>query len=171
MHCWLYDEEGRVFFQIRKDRGTLYTTASGHLQAGESIADGFNREIFEEIGVSIDASDAELVRVVPFTMDRKLSDGSYFRDRVFANVYIDKYEGNYKDFQMDTEEVSGLVLVDTKQTLELFQKGSGSITGKVIYPDNTSEEKKVDIKEFLVNDGETLLGKYGEVLEKILTHF
>ena len=171
VHCWLYDKDGKVFFQIRKDRGTLYTTASGHLQAGESIKEGFHREIFEEIGISIDTSDAELVGVVPFTLDRKLKDGSYFRDRVFANVYIDNYEGNYKDFQMDTEEVSGLVLVDAKQALELFQKESGSIPGKVIYPDNTSEEKLIDIKEFLVNDGETLLGKYGEVLEKILTHF
>lgn len=41
VHCWLYDKKGNIFFQVRKDRGTLYTTASGHLQAGESIAEGF----------------------------------------------------------------------------------------------------------------------------------
>ncbi len=66
VHCWLYDKEGNVFFQKRKDRGTLYTTASGHLSAGESVTEAFQREIKEEIGLNIDANDATLVNVVPF---------------------------------------------------------------------------------------------------------
>lgn len=171
IHCWLYDSYGNIFFQIRKDRGTLYTTASGHLQAGEGIKEGFNREIFEEIGINIDSSDAELVNIVKFSMDMKKEDGSIFKDRVFANIYIDLYEGNYHDFKMDPEELDGLVLVNAKETLELFQKQKGSISGKVIHINNEIEEKDIDISEFLVNDGETLLGKYGEVLETVIKHF
>jgi len=121
-----------VFFQRRSDRHTLYTTASGHLMAGETIAQGFNREIKEEIGINVDASDATLVEVVPFKMDRIKNDGSVFRDRAFANVYIDLYEGDLKDFKMDTEELSGIGIVNAKEVLELFQKETGTITGKII---------------------------------------
>lgn len=171
IHCWLYDSEGNIFFQIRKDRKKMYTTASGHLQAGESITEGFQREIFEEIGINIDSNDAELVNVVKFSMDMKKADGSIFKDRVFANVYIDLYEGNYQDFKMDPEELDGIVLVNAKETLELFNKQVGSIKGKIIHLNNEIEERSIDISEFLVNDGETLLGKYGEVLETVIKHF
>ena len=170
VHCWLYDKNGNIFFQIRKDRGTLYTTASGHLMAGETIQEGFQREIREEIGILIDSSDAELIEVIPFILDRVKEDGSMFRDRVFANVYIDLYEGNLKDFQMDEKEINGLVLVNAKETLDLFQKGTGTIKGSRIDLKNNVEEVELDISEFLVNDGETLLGKYGKILESVIAH-
>ena len=115
VHCWLYDKEGNVFFQKRKDRGTLYTTASGHLSAGESVTEAFQREIKEEIGLNIDANDATLVNVVPFKLDRVKSDGSIFKDRAFANVYVDLYEGNYQDFTMDPNEVTAIVIVNAKE--------------------------------------------------------
>ena len=111
VHCWLYDRDGNVFFQRRSDRGTLYTRSSGHLSAKESVTEAFQREIKEEIGLDIDASDATKVGVVPFQMDRVKEDGSIFKDRAFANVYFDLYEGNYEDFHMDENEVSGIVIV------------------------------------------------------------
>jgi len=171
VHCWLYDKTGNIFFQIRKDSGTLYTTASGHLMAGETIQDGFQREIFEEIGIQIDASDAELVGVVPFIMDKEKKDGTIFRDRAFANVYIDLYEGDLKDFKMDTEELSGIGIVNAKEVLELFQKETGTITGKIIDPENHIEEKEYSISDFLVNAHETLIGKYGDILKAVINHF
>lgn len=168
VHCWLYDKEGNVFFQKRKDRGTLYTTASGHLSAGESVTEAFQREIKEEIGLNIDANDATLVNVVPFKLDRVKSDGSIFKDRAFANVYVDLYEGNYQDFTMDPNEVTAIVIVNAKDTLELFQKENGTIEGKEITLKNEIIERNIDFKEFLVNEGETALEKYGEVLKKVI---
>ena len=169
VHCWLYDEKGNVFFQRRSDRHTLYTTASGHLMAGESIAEGFNREIKEEIGINIDASDATLVEIVPFKMDKIKKDGSLFKDRAFANVYIDLFEGTYEDFNFD-DEVSSVVLVNAKEALNLFKQKEGTIKGiEITKTDKTNiSDKKIDINEFLINDGETLLGKYGNVLKKII---
>ncbi len=169
VHCWLYDQSGNVFFQIRKDTGTLYTTASGHLKAGESISEGFAREIYEEIGVKIDASDAEMVGVIPFIMDKEMKDGSYFRDRAFSNIYVDLYEGNYADFSMDQDEVIGLVLVNAKEVLSLFQKESGSVRGIIIHLDHTQEERDINFAEFLVNPGETAMSKYGEILKKVIS--
>ncbi len=168
VHCWLYDKKGNIFFQRRSDRGTLYTTSSGHLSAGESVTEAFQREIKEEIGITLDASDATFVAIVPFKMDRVKEDKSIFKDRAFANVYVDLYEGNYQDFQMDKEEVSGLVFVNAKEALELFQKESGTIPGKEITLDNEIIERKIDFQEFLVNEGETALEKYGDVLRKII---
>lgn len=168
VHCWLYDRDGNVFFQRRSDRGTLYTTSSGHLSAKESVTEAFQREIKEEIGLDIDASDATKVGVVPFQMDRVKEDGSIFKDRAFANVYVDLYEGNYEDFHMDENEVSGIVIVSAKDALDLFQKESGSIFGREISLDNTMIEREISFSEFLVNDGETALEKYGDVLKKIV---
>ena len=168
VHCWLYDKDGNIFFQRRADRGTLYTTSSGHLSAKESVTEAFQREIKEEIGLDIDASDATFVAIVPFKMDRVKEDGSIFKDRAFANVYVDLYEGNYEDFQMDENEVSGIVIVSAKDALDLFQKESGSIFGREISLDNTMIEREISFSEFLVNDGETALEKYGDVLKKIV---
>lgn len=168
VHCWLYDEAGHVFFQRRSDRHTLYTTASGHLKAKETVKEAFKREIKEEIGISIDSSDATFVAVVPFKMDRVKDDGSLFKDRAFANVYVDLYEGNYQDFALDKEEVLSLVLVDAKEALELFKKETGSIKGLEITYDNKKIEKEIAFSEFLVNDGETAFEKYGQILAKII---
>lgn len=168
VHCWLYDSYGRVFFQRRADRGTLYTTASGHLMAGETVQDGFHREIFEEIGIQIDSSDASLVGVVPFRMDKTKKDGSEFHDRAFANVYVDLYEGNFSDFHLDTNEVSSLVLVSAVDALSLFEKGEGSIPGIEIDSHNQAVTKDISFSEFLVNDGETAIEKYGDILRKII---
>ena len=171
IHCWLYDKEGNVFFQRRAEEGTLYTTASGHLQAGESLEDGFHREIKEEIGVSIDSNDAVLVEMIPFVMDREKKDGTFFRDRAFAHIYVDLYEGDYQDFKLDKNEVSSIVLVNAYETLALFQKGEGSVSGTILFPKDgviKKEKREILFSDFLVNAHETALGKYGKVLERII---
>lgn len=167
VHCWLYDKNGNVFFQIRHDRKTLYTTASGHIAAGETIQEGFKREIKEEIGIDLNTENATLVDVIPFKMDKIKTDGTIFKDRAFANVYVNVYDGDYKDFNFDPEEVDGLVLVNAKNTLKLFNKGTGYIRGKVIKKDKVIN-KNIKISDFLINDGETLITKYGDILKKVI---
>ena len=167
VHCWLYDKNGNVFYQIRHDRKTLYTTASGHIAAGETIQEGFKREIKEEIGIDLNTENATLVDVVPFKMDKIKTDGTICQDRAFANVYVNVYDGDYKDFNFDPEEVDGLVLVNAKNTLKLFNKGTGYIRGKVIKKDKVIN-KNIKISDFLINDGETLITKYGDILKKVI---
>ena len=171
VHAWLYDRQGNVYFQIRADEGTLYTTASGHLQAGDTVEEAFAREIYEELGLKIDASDAVKVDVVKFVLDRENKDGSMFRDRAFANIYIDNFEDSITEFNFDPKEVKGVVKVNAKDALDLFTKEDGIIQGVEITDENgiiVSKEKEFTIKDFLVNKGETALGKYGDVLRKII---
>lgn len=58
-----------------------------------------------------------------------------------------------------------------KQELELFEKGSGKISAEVINKGNDKNMKitrNVDFNEFLVNKHETAVGKYGDVLNKVI---
>lgn len=171
VHCWLYDKQGNVYFQIRKKEDKLYTTASGHIMAGETVKQGFGREIKEEIGINVNYEEAEFVYVYKFVMDKEKSDGTVFRDRAFSNAYICEYEGNDEDFKFDPEELNGLVKVNAKEALELFKNEHGKIDGTAIrYGEtkNTIENNKFDFEDFLVNKGETATEKYGKILSKII---
>lgn len=171
IHCWLYDKEGNIYFQIRKDSGTFYTTASGHVLKGETIKDAFKREIFEEIGINIDSKDATLVDVVTWKMDKTKKDGSIFKDRAWANVYVDLFDDSIDKFNFDPNEVLGLVKVRARDTLMLFEKESGRIPALIIKQDNNkiiTENRNVDFSEFLVNQHETAYEKYSDVLKKVI---
>ncbi len=171
VHCWLYDKEGNVYFQIRKDEGKLYTTASGHIKAGESLNDGFAREIKEEIGLDVDPNKITLAGIVPFIMDREKADGTMFRDRAKANVYVANFTGDISAFAFDPNEVLGVVKVNAKDTLAMLKKSQGTVKGIVIKNiDGVNKEEKRDISynDFLYFDGETPFTKYGFILEKII---
>lgn len=172
VHCWLYDKEGNVYFQIRKDEEKLYTTASGHIKAGESVKEGFGREIKEEIGIDVDYEEAILVEVNKFVMDKTKKDGTIFRDRAFANVYVLDFESDINSFDFDEDEIMGVVKVKAKETIELLKKESGSVMGTVITHvdgQNIAVLEEIEFERFLVNKGETAIGKYGKVLEKIIS--
>lgn len=169
IHCWLYDKEGNVYFQVRRENNKLYTTASGHVQAGETLQQAFAREIKEEIGIEINYEEAQFITMVPFLLDRLEKNGSTFKDRAFANVYCYEYKGNNKDFHLDATEVNALVKVNAKETLDLLAKESGTIEGTLITLENESLEKEILFEDFLVNPGETALEKYGKVLHKIIS--
>ena len=171
VHCWLYDQEGNIYFQIRKEEGTFYTTASGHIQAGESVKEGFYREIKEEIGIEVDIDNCILVDVVKFVMDRPNNDGSIFKDRAFANVYICDFEDSIDAFEFDTNEVQGLVKMKATDVLKLISDEVNSINAVYIVIEdekNVSFDKVVTRENFLVNAGETILGKYGDVVRKVI---
>ena len=172
VHCRLYDKEGNVYFQIRADVNKLYTTASGHIKAGETVKQAFAREIKEEIGVNVNYEKAELVNVYTFTMDKQKSDGSMFRDRAFSNVYVCEYDGNGKDFNFDKNEVTGLVKVNAQDTLDLINGTKQSISSTVYKNINNTVENHdksdISIDNFLVNKGETAIEKYGDILTKVI---
>ena len=171
VHCWLYDKDGNIYFQLRKDEGKMYTTASGHVLSGETIKEAFGREVKEEIGIDVLYDMAVLVDVFVFKMDKEKSDGSIFRDRAFSNVYVCPYDGNGLDFNFDLEEVSGVVKVLASDVLKLFNDSVTELSSIVIENidnKNISSCKIITKKDFLLNKGENLIDKYGAVLEKVV---
>lgn len=171
VHCWLFDRFGYVYFQIRKDEGTLYTTASGHIQSGESVEEGFAREIFEEIGYKLNCRDAIKLDEFNFVLDKVKKDGSIFKDRAIANIFAYEFDGDIDKFNFDPNELDGLVKVKATEALTLFECEEGTISGFEIKFDgkvNKETPKLVKFEDFLVNAGETALGKYGKVLKGVL---
>lgn len=171
VHCWLYDKKGNIYFQIRKDEGTFYTTASGHIKADESVKEGFFREIKEEIGIEVNIEKAILVNIVNFKLDRVNQDGSIFKDRAFANVYICDFEDDINSFNFDPSEVSGLVKMNAQDVLKLISGEVENINATFIVSQdnkNITYEKEVAVSNFLVNKGETILDKYGDVVRKVI---
>ncbi len=171
VHCWLYDNEGNVYFQIRTDKQKLYTTASGHVLAGETVPVAFGREIKEEIGYEIDYTKAKLIDVVKFIMDREEGDGSFFRDRAFANVYACLFTGSMNEFDFDESELAGIVKINAKDTLEVLKKEEGVLPAQKCAKENGSivvTDTTISFEDFLVNKGENAIGKYGTVLEFII---
>ncbi len=171
VHCWLYDQDGNVYFQIRKDRGTLYTTASGHVQAGETVEGAFIREIKEEIGITILLENTMFVAEVPFKMDIIKEDGSIVKDRAFANVYLSEFADSISTFALNLEEINGLAKVPASATLQLFKGNIENIKGSIIVPQNSNNkelQREFFVSDFLLNVGETLLEKYGLILNKII---
>ena len=166
VHCWLYDKSGNIYFQIRKDSEKLYTTASGHVLANETVKDAFSREVFEEIGAKVDISNATMVEINAWRMD-KVKNGVPFIDRAFANVYINEIDENYNNFVFDETEVLGVVKVNATNCLALLKNEIKNVDGVKITKTNT-EKISLNINDFWVMNGEIALLKYGKILQSII---
>lgn len=171
VHCWLYDKEGNIYFQIRRDENKLYTTASGHVMAGESIKEAFGREIKEEIGISVEYENAIPINIYIYKMDKQKKDGTIFRDRAFSNVYVYKYDGKIEDFQFDKNEINGLIKANAKSVYSVLTGEKQIMPAFWIKCENGKNieiEKMIDIEDFLVGKGETAVLKYGDVVKKVM---
>jgi len=166
VHCWIYDKEGNVYFQIRKEEEKLYTTASGHVLAGETIKEAFGREVKEEIGIDIQYEDAILIDTHQYKADKIKKDGTVFKDRAFVNVYGYLYSDD-KKFKFDLSEVKGLVKINAKETLKLFNNENEDVIAEIINQDS-KYNKNIKYEDFLTVGNETPMEKYGDILNKIV---
>lgn len=166
IHCWLYDNDGNVYFQVRSDANKLYTTASGHVQAGETLKEAFGREVSEEIGIDVLYEKAELLNVVTWKMDKE-KNGKLIKDRAFANVYLLKLDNTNLRFDFSNHEVCGLAIINANETLEMFEEKISSVNGTFINNKNEKVERDFINEDFLLMPGETLIQKYGDILNAI----
>ena len=166
IHCWLYDNEGNVYFQVRSDANKLYTTASGHVQAGETLKEAFGREVSEEIGIDVLYEKAELLNVVTWKMDKE-KNGKLIKDRAFANVYLLKLDNTNLKFDFSDHEVCGIAIINANETLEMFEEKISSVNGTFINNKNEKVERDFINEDFLLMPGETLIQKYGDILNAI----
>jgi len=166
IHCWLYDKESNVYFQIRSDANKLYTTASGHVQAGETLNIAFGREVKEEIGIDVNYEKTELLDVVTWQMDKE-KNGKIIKDRAFANVYLLSIADNNLEFNFVDHEVIGIAKINAAETLKMFEGKIKEIDGVIITNNNKRSSRTFTKDDFLLMPNETLLEKYGYILEAI----
>jgi ADP-ribose pyrophosphatase YjhB (NUDIX family) len=172
VHCWI-GVDGKIVFQRRSRKldnnaGKLYTTASGHVQAGETLEQAFTREIAQEIGMKV--SGAEFIDEAPWVADMKKKDGTPIIDRVFANVYCAIFNGAndafWRQFQFTDGEVDSVVAIDSGEFLELCDGARSDVSGTE-WDGKAIAEIKITSDDFVVNSGETLSGKYKKIAEFI----
>jgi len=167
VHCWMYDDYGNVYFQIRADSGKLYTTASGHVLAGETVRDAFRREIREEIGVDTDVSNAIPLQIVFWHQDKPLK---HWFDRAFAHVYMNKLPSNFTDFHFQQSEVAGIVRINARECFDLLMNKKQSVLATKITESGT-EDIEITCQDFLSAPNENAVVKYGYVLQSIMQVF
>lgn len=168
---WLYTMDGKIIFQIRKDSEKFYTSSSGHVDKGETLEEALVREMNEELGIIVDPKDAKIIDHVTWVMDKVKSNGFVLKDRAKSTFFLIPYRGDCSDFSFDPEEVLGVVFVDARETLEMFEKNKGKIDAMIVQTENGENVKiyeKVSIEDFLVLPGENAYDKYGKVLKSAI---
>ncbi|MFS3930287.1 NUDIX hydrolase [Priestia flexa] len=113
-HCWFISHEAAkdyIYLQLRsldkEDYPDLFDiTAAGHLLADETVGDGI-REVEEELGVKVKREELISIGKIHYQAYKE-----EFIDKEIAHVFI--YETPYKisDYQLQLEEVAGIVCVD-----------------------------------------------------------
>ncbi|MGG3661413.1 NUDIX domain-containing protein [Bacillus gobiensis] len=120
-HCWFVSREDGVeylYFQLRsetkKDYPNLFDiTAAGHLLADETVRDGI-REVKEEIGIDLSYHDLVPLGVVKYSLQKE-----GFLDNEMANVFMYENSIDMHEFELQKEEVSGIVKVEFTQFYKL----------------------------------------------------
>ena len=122
-HCWVIGRERDggefVILQIRNDDKDMYPgkvdiSAAGHLEAGESVADGV-REIEEELGLRV-----KFENLVP--LGRRLGISRY-RDMVdcqISHVFLYECSQRLADYNYRKEEIAGLLKLPLDTGLSLL---------------------------------------------------
>lgn len=119
-HCWLAAKESDtdyLYFQVRSQAKRDYPnlldiTAAGHILSHETIKDGI-REVKEEIGIKVSYDELISLGIVK---DSIVSKGMI--DKELAHVFLYKSKVSMDEFQLQEEEVSGIV----RLALEIFSE-------------------------------------------------
>ncbi len=175
-HCWLIKKPNSMLFQMRSNNlkdnpGKLYTTASGHVGAGEELKDALKREVEEELGAVLDTHNAELIHEGKYRADFTTTDGKEFHDRALFHVFLLDTNKELHEFDFQEEELEGLFALPAKETLELIKNETGTVIAKGVIKENgeiKEIEKKFSINDFLVLNHETAYEKFGFNLEKAI---
>ena len=146
VHCWLYDEEGNVYFQIRKDENKFYTTASGHVVAGEDVKEAFVTKL-DEIKELINNFDWELSKA---DLEEKVNDVKAKLNEMVQR--LDEAKETLKDqaelVQDDLEENFTIVIDAVKDNAKDLVDGVKTVVSSVsddakVVASSVAEEVKI----------------------------
>ncbi|GAB2546901.1 NUDIX hydrolase [Gracilibacillus alcaliphilus] len=121
-YCWFVTKQrdtDYIYLQLRSDfkedyPNLLDITVAGHLMADEMVQDGV-REIKEEVGIDIPFKDLVQLGVIDYCVIKE-----DFMDKELAHVFLYKSEHTLDDFIVQSDEVSGIVIVKFRDFSELW---------------------------------------------------
>lgn len=112
VHIWFYTPQGEILLQQRAKTKRIKpllwdVSVAGHIDAGETILDGAVREIKEEIGLKVEASDLHKIGV--FDCFKTYPNGVI--DNEFHHTFISELKEDFNALVPQKEEVEALKLV------------------------------------------------------------
>lgn len=120
---WIMNKKGELLLQKRaptKNNPNKWTRTGGHVDAGETPLQGIQREVQEEIGVTIPLEKFELINIKKV---ERISGGNNFTYSYFANV-------DYKidEYTIQKEEVSDLKYMSIEDMEQAVKNNDSSYT-------------------------------------------
>jgi 8-oxo-dGTP pyrophosphatase MutT (NUDIX family) len=177
-HCWIIKNGKSLIFQKRSEKlpvdpGKLFSTASGHVKAGETLAQAFAREVCEETGLVIE-NPVEIFSK-PYIYDTVLANGRPHHDYIWWYLYAVKDDRPLSEYNPQDEELDGFVELDIARLYELAEHKIDSMRAPALIrqADGKFSLAEIDVheSEFLMYKGETLANKFAawlrEVMEKL----
>ncbi|MDR1071342.1 MAG: NUDIX domain-containing protein [Rickettsiales bacterium] len=174
VHCWIIKDRKSLVFQKRSEKlavdpGKLFSTASGHVKAGETIAEGFQREIFEETGVKVE-NPVEIFHK-PYLYDTVLKSGREHHDYITWYLFAAKCDLPLAEYKPQDDEIDGFAELDIAGLYKLAGGKINSMRAPALLrrPDNAFELTETDVREddFLMYAGETLANKFALWLKEV----
>jgi len=113
VHVWLYTKDEKILLQKRAPTKKVFPnlwdiSVAGHIGSGEQIVDAALREIYEEIGLELKASDLTKIG----TRKHEVSHANGIQDNEFHHVFIAELKVPVDQLTVQEEEVAGLKLFD-----------------------------------------------------------
>lgn len=168
-HCWFIsrEEEGNyIHLQIRSDKKKDYPnlldiTAAGHILAHETVYDGI-REVHEEVGIQVQFDELISLGIIPYAVTM-----GNFIDNELAHVFLYENKQPMDEYNVQFEEVSGIVKVNYESFAELWydKRDTVSIEGFQVNEqgERISVCKTVDRSAFVLHER----AYYIDIIEKM----
>ncbi|MGV3487166.1 MAG: NUDIX hydrolase [Tuberibacillus sp.] len=173
-HCWfLSREDGHIYIYLqlrsadKKDYPNLLDiTAAGHLLADETVSDGL-REVEEELGFKLEQEALTSLGVIEHSLRQE-----DFIDNEFCHVFLYYREDPISGFNLQKEEVSGMMKAEFQSFCDLWQGKSEEIriSGFLVNKDGKEEKvsKSVGKEQFIPGTDayyKTLIERFQEYLQ------
>lgn len=128
--------------------GRLDISVAGHLGAGEEPLQGI-RELREELGIDVDPA-----RLVSLGRRMLADDGGEGRNREIAHVYLLVDDTPLVDFNLDPDEIGGLVELSIVDLLAMLEDPMLSVQGQAIDASGTTGDVTCRVRDLVpVIDG------------------
>jgi isopentenyldiphosphate isomerase len=113
VHVWVATPDGRLLIQrrsLRKENhpGLWDISAAGHLSAGEDAMTAAVREVGEEIGLAIDASE---LRYLATLRESFVLNGGTYLDNEIHDVFLVIRDVDPSSLRLQPEEVDAVALI------------------------------------------------------------
>ncbi|MEP2281514.1 NUDIX domain-containing protein [Maribacter sp.] len=116
VHIWFYTSDGKILMQQRGKDKDIYpllwdVSVAGHIGAGEDIITSALREIQEEIGLKVFASDLKKIGIFKSVKNHS----ELLKDYEFHHIFIAKLKSPFSTLKKQNSEVEALKLISINE--------------------------------------------------------